>query len=62
MLKVREFGDASGRERAMAAALAASTAVASVLGMIQVPSYADLFGLAFALSSFLMICAVEARQ
>jgi hypothetical protein len=46
----------------MAAALAASAAAASVLGMIQLPSYADLFGVAFALSTFLMICAAEARQ
>ena len=46
----------------MAAALAASGAAASVLGMVQLPSYADLFSVAFALSMFLMICAVEARQ
>ena len=46
----------------MAVALAAGSAAASVLGMVQLPAFAELFGVAFALSTFLLICAAEARQ
>ncbi len=46
----------------MAVALAASAAGASVLGMVQLPAFAELFGVVFALSMFLLICATEARQ
>lgn len=46
----------------MAVALAGGAAGASVLGMIQSPAFAELFGVVFALSMFLLICAAEARQ
>jgi hypothetical protein len=46
----------------MAVALAASAAVASVLGMLQLPTWGELFGLGFALSTFFLICAAEARE
>jgi hypothetical protein len=46
----------------MAVALAASAVGASVLGMIQLPAYAEFFGVVFALSIFYLICATEARQ
>ena len=44
-------------------ALAASLLGASVslVGMTQMPGLSDLFGLAFALSTFIAICATEAR-
>ena len=44
------------------APIAALVVAASVLGMMQLPFYADVFGVAFALSTFIMICAAEARQ
>ena len=33
----------------------------SLVGMTQMPALGDLFGLAFALCSFVAICATEAR-
>ena len=33
----------------------------SLVGMTQMPALSDLFGLAFALCSFVAICATEAR-
>ena len=44
-------------------ALAASLLGASVslVGMTQMPALSDVFGLAFALCTFLAICATEAR-
>ena len=44
-------------------ALAASLLGASVslVGMTQMPAFSDVFGLAFALCTFLAICATEAR-
>jgi hypothetical protein len=46
----------------MAVALAAGSAVASVLGLMELPTWSELFSLGFALSTFLLICAAEARQ
>jgi hypothetical protein len=47
----------------MAVALAAAAAAgASVVAMVQLPAFAELFGVVLAFSLFLLICAAEARQ
>ena len=51
-----------GRRGVMAVALAAGAAGASVVAMVQLPAFAELFGVVFAVSLFLLICAAEARQ
>ena len=45
----------------MAVTAALLGASLSLVGMTQMPALSDLFGLAFALCSFVAICATEAR-
>ena len=45
----------------MAVAAGLLGALLSLVGMTQMPAHSDLFGLAFALCSFVAICATEAR-
>ena len=59
---VSAFATRHGREAAMAVALAAGAAVACIVGLVQLPTWGELFGLGFALSTFLLICVAEARQ